>query len=191
MGGDAQKSYRICYILSASLIVYTQVVFGAVYLFHGLYMFYARRKNKTFTLWQIASSFIVIFILSSPCLYQLSILASKRYIMAYAGSPTALDLLSALLPQHELVILLFSVVVACILMQSRKLTPHFYRLPYGIFVLLWYVVPLLSVFCFSVVSGNSIFDARYYFWFSPALALLITHVLDAFQSRYLRLTAAC
>ena len=76
--------------------------------------------------------------------------------MAYAGSPTALDLLSALLPQRELLILLFSVVVACILMQSRKLKPYFYRLPYGIFVLLWYVVPLLSVFCFSVVSGNSI-----------------------------------
>ncbi|HKJ30643.1 MAG TPA: glycosyltransferase family 39 protein [Balneolales bacterium] len=170
------RRYKFFYIFFSTLTVYTHVIFSGIFIVHLLYLYYQRwwSKDRVFPpIREVILVYLCIAILLFPVAYQAKISADKKDLLSFAAMPTMLSLIKVWVKPYLVLSLLTGGLAARLIVKKVNVAPFSIQPDLLVLLLIWYLLPALGVFLFSVSSTASLFVPRYYLWSLPPLSMLM------------------
>ncbi|MCI5066074.1 hypothetical protein MRY87_10145 [bacterium] len=180
---NPMKRTAICFLLSMALAVHAH--FLSLLVLPGFLAYYrsCAPPNRS-TAKDCSLGALALLLLLLPALTQFSLLFQDRGSLGFAPPPQPIHLLNALLPLEHLLGLLLALAIARSLGRGEEkgLTPPAGERRERIPLLLWYLLPAMTLYLVSTTTPLSLFVSRYMVWSTPALTLLLARGADSFLS---------
>jgi len=176
-------SYRLGYLVGATMAIYAQYLFGFFLIVQALYLFGSRGQDRRLKRWLI--TFATLALLCLPCIFHLMSLFGKRESLDWVETPNTLltpfDLLLRMIDTKALTVT--ALVLFCGLLLRKISFDDNPQRRLGL-VLLWLLLPVLVITALPPLFGISLMLPRYVLVSIPALLLLTAAILDV-KSRQL------
>ncbi len=167
--------YATGYVLLAALTVYAHVMVAIALAAHGVYALYRIRDKAAVRPPALLAAWIAIGLLSLPLVPQLRAMYSTRGSHAFFGAPNVSEFLAAMAPPLVAAPVGLGLLIGW-LASARRSAERGRNLaaPWENVILAacWALLPLITVYLFSVFTGSDLFLPRYYVSAAPGLALL-------------------
>ena len=176
----------VAYAVSASLAVYFQVLFGAMFLVHGIYLVHRRSNGGRLSYAEMFKVALLVLLFLTPFVPQLSSLSSRAGGLSWAPEPSLSLLLLVIAPPGTSWGIAAGIVLARIACSGFLIKPP--RITSNTLILLacWFAVPAAVIFAISVLTPSNLFWPRYLLCVVPVPAFLIASVIRSFEPRAVR-----
>jgi uncharacterized membrane protein len=181
-----------CYILLASLLMYTHYLAGTTYLVHAAYtLMRAGKKETSVRTREFVGAAICIFLLLLPLIPFVRDAYQKRYAYSYAGVPDLRDFVLPFVPPLPVIVLLAGFFLA-LLLPTLSARVRRVASSTDLLILSWAILPVAMLFLIGKLTVAEVFLPRYALPAAPGLALVLARVFGMLepQSYRLGLTAA-
>ena len=187
--GSERKRELVLFAIFTTLSIYAHYFFGFILLLETLYLWLNRGEKRSKILsFLLASAGVAILLI--PAWPQILALANRSETLSFAPMPSLLTFFRTLLLPWTTATLVFSLLLAWIFCPLRLAIINFQRKDI-LWIGLWWLLPPLCCYLFSIVSGSSLFTVRYYIVYTPALAILIASGLRLIESDVSRVAVLC
>ncbi len=176
------------------LAFYSHYFFIGIGLIHAAFIVSHRDRIGLFKSYLIG--LLPMLLLAIPGLLHFARLTSRQGLYHFSGTPSFIELCSAICPAVLLLYVLFAGLLAAVLAPAQRgtlgeqgLRSQFFAFA-GVLVL-WAVLPPAIFFLQSKISGGTLFFWRFYLWAAPGTALLLGLSLRCLEPRRARSLAFC
>jgi mannosyltransferase len=185
--------YAAGYVLLAALTIYAHVFLAIALAGPAIYAWRRSRCGGVVKSAALLTAWIAAGLLSLPIIPQLLVLFRNRSIHSFAGAPNVAEFLGAIAPP----LLAAPVALGLLIGWLSSARPSMERAkrimaPKESVILSvgWGLVPLTTLYLFSVLTRNDLFVPRWYVSAAPGLALLFGWCIRAAATRRARAFAA-
>ena len=166
--------YAVGYVLLAALTIYAHVLLAIALAGHGIYALYRSRSEGVVKPAAVLAALTAAGGLALPLLPQLLVVYRGRGSHAFVGVPNVSEFLAAIVPP-----LLAAPVALGLLVGWLGSPRHPLERPKNaapkegvLLAAVWALLPLTTLYLFSVFTRSDLFLPRYYVSAAPGLALL-------------------
>lgn len=161
------------YVALAASVLYFHLLFGSLYLIHGIYVLASHASGSPARRRQPIIAALLLALLIAPIVWNTVFVKRPSTASSYQGTPDAARLLTAFLPATLGSSLFVALLVGLLFRQDHFSSVS--RMPHATTVLLtsWLTIPIVVDFLVARFTGFKIFLPRYYLCSLPALSLLV------------------
>jgi mannosyltransferase len=166
--------YAAGYVLLAALTIYAHVLLSIALAGHGIYALHRSRRDGVVKPAALLAAWSAVGGLALPLVPQLLVLYRGRSSHAFVGAPNVSEFLAAIAPP-----LLAAPVALGLLVGWLGSPRHPLERPKNVapkksvlLAAVWALLPLTTLYLFSVFTRSDLFLPRYYVSAAPGLALL-------------------
>jgi mannosyltransferase len=167
--------YAAGYVLLAALTVWAHVLLAIALAGHGIYALYRSRHEHAVRPAALLAAWTVAGLLSLPLVPQLLVWFRDRGSHAFAGAPNVGEFLAGIAPPLLAAPVVLGLLIGWLGSRRHPLERRNNVVAPKESVLLaaaWALLPLTTLYLFSVFTRNDLFLPRYYVSAAPGLALL-------------------
>lgn len=150
--------------------------------------------NKIFNTYHRAIvAHTLTFILIAPLVYIILVHGKDTASLSFTGTPNIYNYIQSVFSNYVLFVIIS--VIACKIFLNLRLSDfsNIYN-KYSLFIILWFLVPVTTLYLVSVLTDYKLFISRYYSLSFPALTLMQAAILQKIRHdmfRYVLITACC
>jgi uncharacterized membrane protein len=181
------------YTVAAALMIYMHYITAPFLIVLLLYSVLQHNKSDITTKHRAIIAHTLLFIIITPLIFIILDSGKDTPSLSTSGTPNIYHFIRAIINDYVLFVF-FSVLACKIFLKIKTCDFYYFYKKYDLFITIWLLIPIASLYMISVFTEYKVFLYRYYIISYPALILFLAAALQKIRHnmfRYIVLSSSC